>query len=355
MTKWLPAVIALACVALCSQTTRAHDSGRTAFAAITVQGNMVRYVLTLSTMPSGSLAQRMGASPPSGGLAYTLLAPAIARYIHVFADNRACRPGPQRTTPPTPVVVSVSASVDFVCPGPIGTLKVSDDLFDVLGTDLHTIARIEWAGGSQQFVFGPDMRSVSLIVSSKRKSSPSSSGFGGFYLLGIEHILIGYDHLLFLLMLVLFGGSAWQLLKIVTAFTLAHSLTLALAVFDVVQLPGRMIEVAIALSVAWVAAENLWWRDSVTQRIAVAFGFGAVHGLGFSEVLKEAGLTGGPLAWSLLGFNLGVETGQVVAVLAVLPLLIMLRSSPWKMRVSNGLSAAVLVFALYLAGSRLIG
>lgn len=353
--KWLLGVIALACMALCSQDSRAHDSGRTAFAAITIQGNMVRYKLTLSTTPSDSFAERMGTSPPGGGPAYSLLAPAISRYIHIFADDGACRPGPRRTMPPTPVVVSVSASVDFVCPGPIATLKVSDDLFDVLGSDLHTIARIEWPGGSQQFVFGPDLRSVSLIISSKRTASTSNSGFGGFYRLGFEHILIGYDHLLFLLMLVLFGGSAWQLLKIVTAFTLAHSMTLALAVFDVVQLPSRMIEVAIALSVAWVAAENLWWRDSVTQRVAVAFGFGAVHGLGFSEVLKEAGLSGRDLAWSLLGFNLGVETGQVIAVLAVLPLLIMLRRSPWKMWVFNGMSAAVLVFAVYLAGLRLAG
>jgi HupE / UreJ protein len=350
VTKWLLAIVALVGVVLHGRATYAHDSGTTAFAAITVQGHMVRYKLTLSTIPS-NLAERFGVGPPGARPAYALLAPAIARHIHLHADDRACRPGPQRTSPPTPLVVSTSASVDFVCPDPIGMLRIRDDLFDVLGNDIHTIARIDWSGGSEQFVFGPDNRSVSLVVSQRDAGTPGA-GFGSFFFLGVEHILIGYDHLLFLLMLVVYGGALLQLLKIVTAFTVSHSITLALAAFDVVQLPSRIVEVAIALSVAWVAAENLWWRNSIAQRWAVAFAFGAVHGLGFSAVLKEAGLKGSHLAWSLLGFNLGVEAGQAVAVLAVLPLLSMLNRTAWNKWAFNGVSAAVLAFAAYLAALR---
>ena len=111
-------------------------------------------------------------------------------------------------------------------------------------------------------------------------------------MLGIEHILTGYDHLLFLLALILRGGNIWSLLKIITAFTLAHSITLALAAFNIMVLPGRLVEAIIALSIAYVAAENLFLRKALSHRWAVSFLFGLVHGFAFSNVLRELACRG---------------------------------------------------------------
>src|SRR5690606_4375700 len=111
-----------------------------------------------------------------------------------------------------------------------------DDLPDVLGADHHTIALVVWPGGSHSVAFGAEMRETAIRV------GQGVQGAGSFFALGIEHILTGYDHLLFLLVLILRGGGLVQLLKIVTAFTIAHTITLGLAVFDLVVLPGAFVE-----------------------------------------------------------------------------------------------------------------
>lgn len=157
---------------------------------------------------------------------------------------------------------------------------------------------------------------------------------------GIHHIWIGYDHLLFLLSLLLpavllWRGDRWQaapsagaaclrLLWVVTAFTLAHSITLALATLNLVQLPIAWVERAIAASVVLAALNNI--RPLVAHRHALlAFGFGLLHGFGFAAVLAETGLTGSAILAPLLGFNIGVEIGQLALVLVALPALLWLR------------------------------
>ena len=139
---------------------------------------------------------------------------------------------------------------------------------------------------------------------------------------GIHHIAIGPDHILFVLGLLLLGGGLARLLKIVTAFTAAHSLTLALAALGLVHVPSRVVEPLIALSIVFVAVETLRSRGGTADmRAPLAFGFGLVHGFGFASVLAEFGLPREALGWSLLGFNVGVELGQAAIVLAVAPLL----------------------------------
>jgi HupE/UreJ protein len=150
---------------------------------------------------------------------------------------------------------------------------------------------------------------------------------GTFVGAGIHHIFIGPDHILFIIGLLLLGGSVGRVLRIATSFTVAHSFTLALAVLGVVRLPGRVVEPVIALSVAYVGFENLRARVEGTDwRTRIAFAFGLVHGFGFASVLREVGLAHGALACSLLGFNIGVEIGQVGIVLVVVPLLAALRA-----------------------------
>jgi len=152
--------------------------------------------------------------------------------------------------------------------------------------------------------------------------------FTSFLLLGIEHIFTGYDHVAFLLGLIVLGGSLLSLLGIVSAFTIAHSLTLVLATLDVVVPPTQFIEAAIALSICYVAAENLFLRE-VRFRWMVSFFFGLVHGFGFSGILRELGLPSGQVVVSLLSFNLGVEVGQVAIVAIAFPVVLFLMHKRW--------------------------
>ncbi|MEQ1899030.1 MAG: HupE/UreJ family protein [Vicinamibacterales bacterium] len=138
-----------------------------------------------------------------------------------------------------------------------------------------------------------------------------------FIPVGVHHILIGPDHILFLIGLLLLGGPWMALVTIVTAFTLGHSLTLSLAALDVVTPPARVIEPAIALSIIFVGADNLMRGSGRDVRAWVALVFGLVHGFGFANVLREFGLPREALGWSLFSFNLGVEIGQIAIVLLV--------------------------------------
>lgn len=143
-----------------------------------------------------------------------------------------------------------------------------------------------------------------------------------FLLAGIYHILAGPDHILFIVGLLLLRGGLLRLLSIVTAFTLAHSITLSLAALDVVNLPAWLIEPAIALSIIYVGIDNLMiGKAGRDVRAWVAFFFGLVHGFGFAGVLREFGLPRQALGWSLFSFNFGVEIGQAWIVVVVAGLL----------------------------------
>jgi hydrogenase/urease accessory protein HupE len=142
---------------------------------------------------------------------------------------------------------------------------------------------------------------------------------------GTHHILIGPDHILFLIGLLLLGGSWGALVKIVTAFTIGHSITLSLAALDIVTPPPTIIEPAIALSIVFVGADNLVRGDGRDLRAWVALVFGLVHGFGFANVLREFGLPREALGWSLFSFNFGVEIGQLAVVLIVASLLAAIR------------------------------
>lgn len=143
---------------------------------------------------------------------------------------------------------------------------------------------------------------------------------------GIHHILTGYDHLLFVSALVLAAPALWDIIKVVSAFTLAHTLTLVLSVLHLVQLESRYVEPMIAASIVFVALANIFWPTHRTgwRRLAVAFGFGLFHGLGFAGGLIDAmaGLPGSGLATALGSFSLGVEIGHQLVVIPLFLLLL---------------------------------
>ena len=175
--------------------------------------------------------------------------------------------------------------------------------------------------------------------------------FGYFVRLGVKHIFTGYDHLAFLLGLLIATTSFRALVKIVTSFTVAHSITLALATFDVVVLPTRLTESLIALSIAYVAMENLL-RNQLNERYRITFLFGLIHGFGFSTVLREMQLPRPNLALSLFSFNAGVELGQIMFVAVVFLLMIYRASSEWQTRIRSAVSFGVVCFSMYWFAQR---
>ena len=166
---------------------------------------------------------------------------------------------------------------------------------------------------------------------------------------GIHHIMIGPDHILFLVGLLLLGGSWGALLKIVTAFTVGHSVTLSLAALNVVTPPASVIEPAIALSIVFVGADNLVKGSGRDLRMWVALVFGLVHGFGFANVLREFGLPREALGWSLFSFNAGVEIGQLAIVLLVMAALVAIgrRSATLRQRVAFAGSIVVIAAGTY--------
>ena len=336
---WIPLLAALALPAF------AHTGGTTGLATVVVSGQTVQYNLQLPTSAVPTpLADAMHIGQPGVAPDFAPLLHAVEQKIHVRADDTACEPAPGTITAPPPEGGNAVIVVNFACAAAPKVVTVRDDLFDTLGVDYHTIANLMWTSGSQQFVFMPDARETRVTVS----TGETTRGVGSFFLLGIEHILTGYDHLLFLLALIMRGGNLWSLFKIVTAFTIAHSITLALAALNIVTLPERLVEATIALSIAYVAAENLFMRKAVSHRWAVSFLFGLVHGFGFSNVLRELGLPKEGLLWALLNFNLGVEAGQGMAVLVAVPILFWLRKFKWEPRAVVATSVVVLAVGLVL-------
>jgi hypothetical protein len=228
---------------------------------------------------------------------------------------------------------------------------------------------LQLIGGAaeQAAVLSRDAPRASLNVSAPGRWQQFASFLGE----GIWHILKGYDHILFLLTLlfpavVRHGVTGWEpreslrdtsldVLRVVTAFTLAHSLTLSLAVLGWVHLPARWVECGIALTVLLGALNNLR-PVIVRRRWAVAFVFGLVHGFGFASVLADLGLHGANLVLSLLGFNSGVEIGQLVIVLAVLPLAFLLRHTLiYRHAFMPVGSTAIVLLAGYWLVTRMLG
>ena len=338
--------LALACgllLATLLPRAGAHENGTTAFARITVSGQTVRYSL--------SVPDRAGRPPAPALTEHEALAEAVRAKVRLTGDATPCAPGQARVATGSGVSTDLTFTIDFACPATMRTLSIRDDTFDVLGTDLHILARIEHGSATESFALATEKREARVDLGAPRGAP---RGAGSFFALGIEHLLTGYDHLLFLLALMIGGGSAWALVKIVTAFTLAHSVTLTAAALDLVALPGALVEAAIALSIAYVALENLFLPARVSKRWLVALVFGLVHGFGFSAVLKELGLPPDGLAWSLLLFNLGVEAGQAGVIVLAIPLLVGLRRASWRANAVRAISWAVLAVATVLFVERVL-
>ncbi len=228
-------------------------------------------------------------------------------------------------------------------------LEIEYSLFADLDPTHRGLLRAKLGERTVTAVLGPDQPKLGLDAAGRSRLAQ----FLDYGREGVWHIWIGFDHVLFLLSLLLpavllaarFAPAFWDVLKVVTAFTAAHSITLALAALSVISLPSRLVESAIAVSVILAALNNVW---PVVRRgrWLVAFGFGLIHGFGFASVLTELGLPQDTLLLALVGFNLGVEAGQLAIVSAFLPLAFLLRDT-WAYRrvVAFGGSAVIALIA----------
>lgn len=240
------------------------------------------------------------------------------------------------------------------CGAAVAALEVDYRLLFDIDPQHKGLLQLRHAGQVSTAIFAPDSARQSLQVA-------DASGwrqFGDYVRHGVWHIWIGFDHILFLLSLLLpavlvYRGRRWEgrttfraaaidVLKIVTAFTLAHSITLTLATLGVVALPSRLVESAIAASVALAALNNVWPLFH-GRRALVAFAFGLIHGFGFASVLLDLGLPKAALLLSLVGFNVGVELGQLAIVLLFLPLAYLARNTALYRRGVLGLGSCLIV------------
>ena len=242
-------------------------------------------------------------------------------------------------------------------------VQVEYSLFFDLDPTHRGLLRVEHGNGSTTGILGPEQ--PRFEVGAEGRSLLAQ--FIDYAREGVWHIWIGFDHILFLVSLLLpsvllgartasawqpaerFAPAFWDVLKVATSFTVAHSITLSLAALSIIQLPSRLVESAIALSVVLAALNNV--RPVVRgRRWLVAFGFGLIHGFGFASVLADLGLPQSALLLALVGFNIGVEIGQLAIIAGFLPLAYLLRRT-WlyrKLIFVGGSIAIALIAAIWL-------
>ena len=243
--------------------------------------------------------------------------------VRLSADGHASMTTGWSPPEPMPDRQSVRLRARFTLPNSPGVLSISAAMFPYDPQHQTFVNVYERDALVVQAILGKDKSHLDHFPGTRQGTLAVIQKFAAS---GVHHILIGPDHLLFLVGLLLLGGSLRQLVLVVSAFTLAHSITLSIAALELFNPPSRIVEPAIALSIVYVGADNLLVRGGRDMRGWIAFGFGLIHGFGFASVLREMDLPARALGWSLFSFNVGVEVGQLVVVLVVASLLAAIRA-----------------------------
>jgi hydrogenase/urease accessory protein HupE len=252
-------------------------------------------------------------------------------------DGTECAPGAATLMPDGDGVIFRNT---FSCRNVTGNIVYRSTVLTATDHSARQIVLIGDGANAPQALLDASNTTVTLSV-----PAPSLLSTMQRYLVtGIEHIFLGYDHIAFLIGVVLWARRLVPVIKIVTAFTIAHSITLSLAALDIIVIPAVVVEPAIAASIVFVAIENFFSRD-IDGRWRVTFAFGLIHGFGFASALREVGLPANAVAAALAAFNVGVEIGQVGIVSIVVPALIALDRLMATDR-AKPVRAASLVYAL---------
>lgn len=281
-------------------------------------------------------------SETAEGISATLRQPLVRGFLPDLAlDIEGCRPRAE--------IISerqegtLIQSWEEVCDQPLSRSTLSiRNLYPGVSEVLVSATLAD--GSVQRLVIRPDNPVVNL-------GEADSPLLPAYLELGIEHLLGGFDHVLFVIALMVLIRDRWRLLATITAFTIAHSITLALSTFDLLQISQSAVEALIALSLLFMAVEMLSKSPSITSKYpwAISFGFGLLHGLGFAGVLREVGLPDDAALLALLLFNVGLEIGQLMVVAACLVLGLAVRH--WRLNEIDisGVSATSLLPA-YIIG-----
>ena len=286
----------------------------TGLAVVTVEDAALRYRLTVipAELPEPA-AQLIGYAMAGSRPAAEQIAEEMRRSVTVRVEGMLCRPG-RIAVQDLGAGLKALLTYDLHCPTAPGRLELREEWTHFFGEHYQTIATVRAPRGGGEHLLGPGEPALSIDF-----GQAPPEGLTGFVRLGVLHILTGYDHLLFLIALLAGAGTFWRVLAIASMFTLAHSITLSLAVLGLVHAPAAVVEPLIAVSIIWVAVENLLGKRRAWRRFALTFGFGLVHGLGFADALAPLALTGWALVRALGGFNLGVELGQAIVICLALP------------------------------------
>ena len=342
----------------------AAHTNSTGLARLEFEGSEAHYRLMLAPTEIGDAAISVQRGAAGDADAAQQVMRVLHKHLALSVDEQPCRIKRSRIQAPKLGADHVTLLLDWQCPNAPGTLVFHDSLSAVFGEHYRSITSISRS-------VAPDAQAESGAgdVASRRQQhildrehpkaridfghAPPSS-LVSFLRLGMEHILSGLDHLFFLAALLLESRSLRALLITVTAFTVAHSLSLAAATLGWAHVSGNWVEPAIAVSIIWVAMENLFAARAPLRRHLLTFAFGLVHGLAFAEALIELQLGGWPLARALLGFNLGVELGQALAVLLVAPALAWIARHAAGPRIAQGLSVSIAGMGLIWLAQRVV-
>ena len=285
-------------------------------------------------------------SPQELRTAVPQLATFLNEHLVVALDNRSVR-----FEHPVGRIESLAAGQELVILREAVPVRVSPNqitvacgikVFEMLGQSHANLVKIVNGDAVQTATLTIGHREQRFLTARER---PLADQLREFLVMGIKHIFLGYDHIMFLLAVIIFGGPFLRTVKIVTAFTIAHSITLILAALQIVTLPSRLIESSIAVSIAYVAIENCFIQKT-DHRWMITFTFGLVHGFGFANVLRQLGLPTKGLVSSLLSFNAGVELGQLGIVLLLLPLIGWLGRQAYHQRAMQAISLIIGAFGI---------
>jgi hydrogenase/urease accessory protein HupE len=295
----------------------AHDAGVSS-SEISVNGRVVAVEINALARDYEKAAGVRISEAGSGAVnavALAVMAPAVLGYVHshveVLSDDVPCKPDEGTALSAD---THVTVTLVWTCPNS-GVLRYRLSLFRDVDPSAQHLVSLKTEAGKQEFAL--DKNSPELALSG---AVPSNFVAGHFLAAGVEHIFLGYDHIAFLIAIILWTSRLWPVVKAVTAFTIAHSITLSLAALDVVRIPSAIIEPAIAASIIYVAVENFTTREA-DKRWRETFSFGLLHGFGFASALEELGLPKVKLITALAAFNCGVEIGQLLIVATAFGLL----------------------------------
>ncbi len=301
--------------------SQAHDAGIST-SRITVEGREIQAQVNALARDYDKALEIQLSDGPTGEvnpLALSLFAEDIeayvARHVNVRAGEEDCSLTSESLTA---VDVHVTARLAWSCPDNGRAITYGVTLFHEIDEKARHVALVEGGENARETMLDKEQSELSLIG----PATPFLVVAKDFLVTGIEHIFLGYDHIAFLIAVIAWGRRFWPLFKVVTAFTVAHSITLSLAALGIVTPPSWLIEPLIAASIVFVAAENFFVHN-IAKRWRVTFLFGLIHGFGFAGVLREIGLPQDALVPALAFFNVGVEVGQAAIIAIVLPLLLL--------------------------------